>query len=340
MDSFTKYITRKIALISFIGSIFIIYPNIVCLPWELYYIQGKMHYIVYSSFFVFRFLYFFGLFIILIRYNLFKINSYSLKKRFFRNFLISAVAYGLFAAIYYAASSYGAHDFWGSILVFQFFVVCSICTLIGHISLLYNKQQEKEIEIERLQIENLQSRCDALTNQINPHFFFNSLGGISSLIRKKDDKKTLQYVDKLSDVFRYILQNDRKGLVTLGEELKFVKAFCYVMEVRFANKLSFSIKVGDNEKERLTLPFLSLLPLIDNVVVHNMIDIDHKMIVSIFLNEQSELAVSNPIFPKSAAPETNGTGLKNLENRFMLLKNQKIRIDNDGKNFTVYLSLK
>ena len=87
-------------------------------------------------------------------------------------------------------------------------------------------------QIERLRFENLQSRCDALANQINPHFFFNSLNGISSLIRKKDDEKTLMYVHQLSDIFRYILQSDRKGLVSLREELEFMLSFQYVMEVR------------------------------------------------------------------------------------------------------------
>jgi LytS/YehU family sensor histidine kinase len=143
----------------------------------------------------------------------------------------------------------------------------------------------------------------------------------------------------MSDVFRYILQSDKKGLVTLGEELDFVKAFFYMMEIRFANKLVFNINVED-EKRDLKLPVLSLLPLIDNVVVHNMIDSEHKMEVNIDLNTRMELSVSNPLYPKLSPPETNGTGLRNLENRFLLLMNQQIRIINDGLRFTVYLPLK
>lgn len=127
--------------------------------------------------------------------------------------------------------------------------------------MLYSRQREKESEIERLRFENLQSRCDALANQINPHFFFNSLNGISSLIRKKDDEKTLMYVHQLSDIFRYILQSDRKGLVSLREELEFMLSFQYVMEVRFANKLTFSVRVEEERKDLLMLPVLSLLPL-------------------------------------------------------------------------------
>jgi LytS/YehU family sensor histidine kinase len=197
----------------------------------------------------------------------------------------------------------------------------------------------KETEIEQLKTENLQSRYVALTNQINPHFFFNSLNGLTSLIRKKNEENALEYVNKMSDVFRYILQSDKKGLVTLGEELDFVNAFFFMMEIRFANKLVFNINV-ECEKRVLKIPVLSLLPLIDNVVVHNIIDSEHKMEVNICLNDQMELSVSNPIFPKLSAPTTNGTGLKNLENRFSLLMDRKIRIINDGKRFCVYLPLK
>ena len=205
--------------------------------------------------------------------------------------------------------------------------------------MLYTRQREKEQEIERLRFENLQSRCDALANQVNPHFFFNSLNGISSLIRKKNDENTLMYVNQLSDIFRYILQSDRKGLVTLREELEFIQSIQYVMEVRFANKLVFAIDVAERQKDLLTLPVLSLLPLVDNVTVHNRIDSEHKMEISIRLNEQSELVVSNPIYPKLSPPDTNGTGLSNLENRFNLLMNKQIRVESDEETFRVYLPL-
>jgi LytS/YehU family sensor histidine kinase len=203
---------------------------------------------------------------------------------------------------------------------------------------LYSEKRRSELEIEQLKSENLQSRYDALTNQINPHFFFNSLNGLTSLIRKKNDEITLAYVNKLSDVFRYILQSGKKGLVTLGEELEFVQGFKYMMEVRFANKLIFIIDVPA-DKMNLKIPVLSLLPLIDNAVVHNAIDSEHKMEITIMLNQQLELVVSNPVYPKLSSPQTNGTGLKNLENRFFLLLKRKIKYEREGSMFHVYLPL-
>lgn len=152
-------------------------------------------------------------------------------------------------------------------------------------------------------------------------------------------KKTLMYVHELSDIFRYILQSDKRGLVTLREELEFIQSFRYVMEVRFANKLVFSIQVDEAMQDELTLPVLSLLPLVENVTVHNRIDSEHKMEITIRLNEQKELVVSNPIYPKLSPPDTNGTGLRNLESRFTLLMNRQIRIECDENTFRVYLPL-
>lgn len=336
MNLIDKYSSFKLMLISLVSAIFIIYPNIACLPWELSFLD-KPERMSYILFFIFRYLFFTALIWILIKYNLGKLKMLSVQKRLLSVFLISAMAYLLYVAISYLCCTKA--DCFTSILLFQFLVVCIVCTFIGHVFFLYSVQRKKELEIEGLKIENLQSRCNALTNQINPHFFFNSLNGLTALIRKKDNEVTLAYVNKLSDVFRYILQSEKKGLVTLKEELEFVHAFRYMMEVRFANKLVFDIEV-DEDKMDLKIPVLSLLPLIDNVVVHNMIDSLHKMEVTIRLNDRMELVVSNPVYPKLSLPATNGTGLRNLENRFSFLMNEKIRIEDDGKTFRIYLPLK
>ena len=334
MNVLDKNSTLKLLLISLGGMVFMLYSDIVSLPWILnYYVEGAERQAYFLSL-TFRSCYFFVLIFILIKANLSEISTPIFFKRLLYNILISLGGYLICVGILRMINPGKIH--FGQILPLQFFVICVLSALIGHIYQLYSLQRKKEQEIERLKIENLQSRCDALANQINPHFFFNTLNGLTSLIRKNNNEKTLEYVDKLSDVFRYILQSDKKGLVTLKEELDFVQSFRYTMEVRFANKLEFVIDVANTEFE---LPVLSILPLIDNVVVHNMIDRDHKMIVSITLNDKNELVVSNPVYPKLTHPETNGTGLKNLKKRFLLLMNKEIKIVEDGKMFNVYLPL-
>lgn len=337
MNFLEKYAhSYKLVLISLIGAVFIIYPNLAYSRWELSLLDKSLH-ASYVYYFIYRYLFFSILTWILIKYNLIYIPALIFKNRLIHTFVITGIAY----LVYVLASLlfiFKGDCFTGNLL-FQFLVVFIICAFVGHVSFLNSEQMRKEQEIEQLKTENLQSRYDALTNQINPHFFFNSLNGLTSLIRKKNEDNALEYVNKMSDVFRYVLQSDKKGLVTLGEELDFVNAFFYMMEIRFASKLVFKINVPDEMRD-LKLPVLSLLPLIDNVVVHNTIDSEHKMDVNIFLNPQLELSVSNPVFPKLTAPDTNGTGLKNLENRFLLLMNKQIRVKNEGNRYTVYLPLK
>ena len=307
MSSFETSISRKLPLVSLISAIFIIYTNIAWIPWELSFLS-KSEYFGFFAFFTYRFLFFLTFIYLLLRYNLGKLQTSLFTKRLWKNFLFSFIAY-----LFYATISFGI----------------SFCT----------RKTDCMGSILKLRIESLQSRCDALANQINPHFFFNALNGISSLIRKKNDEHTLSYVTKLSDIFRYILQSDKRGLVALKEELMVIEAFRHVMEVRFANKLTFTIDIPE-DKWNLRIPVLSLLPLVENATVHNIIDSDHRMDIRIELNERMELVVTNPIYPKLTPPDTNGTGLKNLENRFLLLMDKQIRVESDEQMFKVYLPLK
>lgn len=338
MDRFDSYIPRHLLLISLVCSLFVTYPNVVWIPYNLERLEtdGETG---FWAFFFFRMLYFYGLFYFQLRYNLRQIGNVSFAIRLCYNFIYTFVCCAVFVALSFGLPMLGIQTgYVGNILLFQFFVVCLLCAFIGFISVLHDSRREKEQEIERLKVENLQSRIDALVSQINPHFFFNSLNGISSLIRKGNSDDTLSYVTKLSDIFRYILQSDRKGLVTLGEELEFVNAFRHVMEVRFANKLTFAIDVP-SDRHGLMIPVLSLLPLIENVTVHNMIDIGHLMNINIRLAEDNVLEISNPVYPKLTLPDTNGTGLHNLRHRFKLMLHKDIRVEADGEMFIVKLPL-
>ena len=328
-------IRLKLLLISLAVTVLILYTDIVSIPWILNFLKESERH-AYISMMVFRCVYFFVLIFLLLMANLHKIKTSSLVRRLLYNAPLCLIAFGICVLISILCYPNASH--FGSKLLFQFLLICILSAFVGHIYRLYSLQLKKDQEIEQLKMENLQSRCDALANQINPHFFFNSLNGLTALIRKKNDEVTLAYVNKLSDVFRYILQSDKKGLVSLKEELDFVQSFRYMMEVRFAGKLTFNIEV-DPAMLNCKLPVLSILPLIDNVVVHNIIDSEHKTTVGIKLNESMELVISNPIYPKLETPETNGTGLKNLKNRFMLLTNKQIRIESNENMFHVYLPL-
>lgn len=332
-----SYIIRKRVLISIICTFLITYPNMVWIPWNLSHLESDGELAFWASS-VFRFGFFFCLFYAQLGFNIKRLGNSSFLARFGRNFLFSLVGGIVFLAISSLVPLLEIQSGpVGKYLMFQFIVVSLICTFIGHIANIDREQRRKEQEIERLKIENLQSRCDALTNQINPHFFFNSLNGISSLVRRGDEDTTLEYVTQLSDIFRYILQSDKKQLVTLGDEIRFVEAFSHVMQVRFVGKLTFNINIGTDNMDA-KLPVLSLLPLLENVTTHNRIDSDHKMTVDILVSDKW-LVISNPVFPKISKAETNGTGLNNLQHRFELLTGKSIEVNETDNLFTVKLPL-
>ncbi len=159
------------------------------------------------------------------------------------------------------------------------------------------------------------------------------------MVAAKRNEETVEYVAKLSGIFRYILQSEKKGLVQLQEELTFLNAYRYLLEIRYSGKISFLITVKDAE---LTwqLPVLSLLPLVENVVKHNIIDSEHKMTVYLSVLDSGDLSVTNPVYRKYHVEGSNGIGLSNLSARYKLLMGTDIEVREDESYFTVILPLK
>ena len=212
---------------------------------------------------------------------------------------------------------------------------------LSRIYLLNIKQKEYERKMESLRGESLQSRLDALSNQINPHFFFNSLNSLYGLIAEDQKEKSLGYLDNLSQVFRYILQSERKGLVSLREELDFLDKYRFMLQVKYDEKLRFEIEVDETLLEE-RLPVLSLLPLIENVTKHNAISARKPMVITIKAEkgaDSSSILIVNPKQLRLDEVERNGIGLKNLDNRFRLLLGKGITIGDEENCFWVRLPL-
>lgn len=327
---------RKLPWVSLVGALFVIYPNILWIPWNWVRL-GEGDKVGFCLFFLFRFLYFWGLMYVQLRSTL-RRRSDSLRRRFLHNGM-----YTIGGCLFFVGLSWllPLLDIWaaytGNILVFQFVVSGLICVFTGHLAAFHDIQREKEREIAELKLANMQSQCQALSHQIHPHFFFNSLNGIASLISKGKKNCALDYLSHLSGVFRYILQSQDKGLVPLQEELNFLSSYRHVMEVRYAHKLRMEISVPEEASRRL-LPVLSFLPLLENITVHNCIDSDHIMSVRIYLTSENELAMENPLYPKLTPPETHGTGLPHLSKRFLLLTGKPIKVEKQGV-FRVLLPL-
>lgn len=217
-------------------------------------------------------------------------------------------------------------------------------TLVLAVSILYSKiyeliyqHQQITYENELLKNENLQNKYNVLVNQINPHFFFNSLNSLTLLVREKSSDKAIDYISRLSDTFRYIINSGQSGLTTLKKELEFIDSYKYLFEIRYENKLFFNINIDKNLYNK-QIPSLSLQPLIENAVKHNVITKSQPLTINVYTKDNF-LIVSNTINPKLSPSDGTGTGLKNLENRFTLLLKQHITIEQEDNIFIVKLPL-
>lgn len=213
----------------------------------------------------------------------------------------------------------------------------AVTVLYAHIYRLMRQRQKMVIENEQLKTENLSTRYNMLMGQINPHFFFNSLNSLAMLIREKDEKRALEYIDQLSYTFRYIIQSGQSGKTTLRDELAFAEAYAYLFKIRYADKLFFDFDVEDKYGE-WTLPALSLQPLIGNAVKHNSITSKNPLRVTIGVRD-GVLEIRNKKHPKLDIEPSTGIGLDNLSNRWKIITGRDIEICDDAEYFAVRLPL-
>ncbi len=202
-------------------------------------------------------------------------------------------------------------------------------------SLYYEKRIA--VENEMLRAENLNSRYEALKNQLDPHFLFNSLNTLRSLIEDNTDKAE-DFIQQLSVVLRYNLQN--KELVTLAQELDCVRSYCKMMKMRYGDNLKFEHSIDHDRYDHYYVLPLSIQGLIENAIKHNVISSKQPLTVKIFTDNDNHLIISNEIRKKIGKEEGTGIGLANLAERYRLKWNEKVEIFDDGKIFSVTLPLK
>ena len=212
-----------------------------------------------------------------------------------------------------------------------------VCALYGLTWKMMVHQSAISVEMERLKGEALAARYDVLVGQINPHFLFNSLNSLSMLVREGNTEAALKYIDQLSYTFRYTIRPDGRNVVSLDEELKFLDAYRHLLEVRYADKLFFDIRIDEAMREWL-MPALSLQPLVENAVKHNSITSACPLTISIY-TEGDNLVISNPIVPKLTSEESTGIGLHNLTDRWSMLVGRRVEVSKDGGVFRVVLPL-
>ncbi|MGN6437562.1 MAG: sensor histidine kinase [Agriterribacter sp.] len=205
---------------------------------------------------------------------------------------------------------------------------------------IYSQKEWRRTQLEKEQLEklHLQSQLDVLKNQINPHFLFNSLNSLSSLIAE-DPENAERFVDKLSAVYRYILLHNDRNWVDLQTELSFIEAYFHLLQTRHGNGVQLRIDVSASQLKML-LPPLTLQILVENAVKHNVVHKNNPLIIQIASATETLLIVSNNLQQKKKHfVVSNGVGLKNIAERYSIANAGKIVVEEEAGLFTVRLPL-
>ena len=183
----------------------------------------------------------------------------------------------------------------------------------------------------------IQAQLDTLRNQAQPHFLFNSLNTLRDIIEEDTKEDAKEFVDKLSDVYRFILESGNANLITLQEELKFARAYIHIQKERFGDNLKVDWDIPEGQLLAMIVP-MSLQLLIENAIKHNIISRAKPLVITVQIEEE-QLVISNKIQSKSTQLPSTKIGLKNIEKRYAIISNSPIAIKNDGNYFTVSLPL-
>lgn len=213
----------------------------------------------------------------------------------------------------------------------------AIAIMAVYLVRLQYREKVADVENEKLRAENMASRYEALENQMDPHFLFNSLNTLKSLIEVDVDKAG-DFVHQLSTVLRYTLKNEE--VVTLSQELDCVRPYCQMMKIRYGDNLVFDHHIDHEKYDAYHVLPLSIQGLVENAIKHNVISTKQPLTINILTDDDNHLIVSNKIQPKIGKEEGTGIGLANLAERYRIKWNENVEIFDDGTIFRVTLPLK
>ncbi len=192
------------------------------------------------------------------------------------------------------------------------------------------------LEVEKYKTQSTEAQLQNLKNQINPHFLFNNLSVLTSLVYQNQDR-AVEFIHELSKVYRYVLDNKNSELVTLNEELDFLHHYTYLLKIRFEDAISFSVIIDEKDKQGY-LPPMCLQMLVENTIQHNEASQENPLKVNIYTIDHA-LIIENNIQLRSDKPESSRTGLKNIQSRYAYFADKNVEISNNGEVFKVTLPL-
>lgn len=190
---------------------------------------------------------------------------------------------------------------------------------------------------EELKNQQIRTQFEVLQNQMSPHFLFNSLNTLTTLIAE-DPKIAIDFTQTLSEVYRYILQNKERELVSLHEELEFCRSYVYLLKKRYPENLQVNFSVPSEYKEHHIAP-LTLQMLVENAIKHNVVSKNEPLEIDIYVSNGTSIIVKNNLQPKVSLEKSTKTGLANIRKRYSYLGNRNIDIITSNDHYMVAVPL-
>ncbi len=216
------------------------------------------------------------------------------------------------------------------------FIISVVVTTIFYAVYYYRNKQQTIVKEQKIIAGTASAKFDALKNQLDPHFLFNSLNVLTSLI-EENPKAATRFTTSLSKVYRYVLEQKNKELVTLEEELKFAELYMSLLAVRFEDSIVFTLPSKLENPQAKVVP-LSLQLLLENAVKHNQVMPSKKLYITI-AEENGNLVVTNNRQPKQVLKESTGVGLRNIRDRYALLTERPVSINKNPKEFSIAIPI-
>ena len=226
------------------------------------------------------------------------------------------------------------------IWVHFFYVILSLCvSLFMHarsFMINWKNTAKKEVTEQKIIAGTASAKFETLKNQIDPHFLFNSLNVLSSLI-EENPETAQRFTTSLSKIYRYVLEQKDKELISVEEELQFAKTYMNLLKMRFENSITFELPTDFNNPEAKVVP-LSLQLLLENTIKHNVVSEQRPLHIRIYV-ENNYLVVENNLQKKEVLQDRRGVGLQNIVNRYGLISERKVLIEETKEFFRVMIPI-
>ena len=216
-------------------------------------------------------------------------------------------------------------------IVIMFFVMLSFYSFY-----FYKSYQENKFRQQKIIAGTANAKFESLKNQIDPHFLFNSLNVLSSLI-EENPENAQRFTTSLSKIYRYVLEQKDKELVSVEEELSFAKTYMNLLKMRFENSLFYELPDTEINPDAKVVP-LSLQLLLENTVKHNVVSEKRPLHIRIFI-ENDYLVIQNDLQKKDVMQDGQGVGLQNIVNRYAIISNRKVMVAENQKTFSVRIPI-